>query len=143
MSGRLLPDVNVLLALVDASDVRHRAAQRCVAQADEWSTTPLTETGFLRLVSNPRIFDAGWTFHHAVQALAGFRSHPRWTFLPDSTSLTTSTVITDTITGHNQVTDFHLVNLAASHGLQLATFDSKLDRSLAPRDQKHVLVLTV
>lgn len=39
--------------------------------------------------------------------------------------------------GRRQVTDLRLVNLAATHGIQLATFDAKISRALDLKDQVH------
>jgi len=39
------------------------------------------------------------------------------------------------------VTDYHLVNLAAIHGCALATFDARLEASLAPADRVHIHVI--
>lgn len=43
--------------------------------------------------------------------------------------------------GHRQVTDLHLVNLAASRGAVLATFDSAFHTWLAPKDRPHVVTI--
>lgn len=52
---RSLLDVNVLLALFDPIHVHHEKAHRWWAgNADAgWATCPLTQTGFLRIISNP------------------------------------------------------------------------------------------
>jgi predicted nucleic acid-binding protein len=44
--------------------------------------------------------------------------------------------------GRRQVTDLHLVNLAATHGKKLATFDASLRDSLVPADRTHVEIWT-
>lgn len=41
--------------------------------------------------------------------------------------------------GHRQVTDLALVNIAASHDVQLATFDASLRDTLMPDDQRWVV----
>lgn len=45
------------------------------------------------------------------------------------------------LTGHQQVTDLHLVNLCARAGLTLATFDAALPTWLVPADRRHVELL--
>ena len=45
------------------------------------------------------------------------------------------------LVGTKQVTDFHLVNLAARHDMRMATFDGSLLRSLADADRGHVFVI--
>jgi hypothetical protein len=51
-------------------------------------------------------------------------------------------VDTSWLAGPSQVTDFHLLNLAAAHQLRLATFDASFARALAPGDRRHLHVLT-
>ncbi len=46
------------------------------------------------------------------------------------------------LAGHKQVTDWHLLNLAARHDAVLVTFDRKLERSVGPEDGHLVQVLT-
>ena len=50
-------------------------------------------------------------------------------------------VDTSVLVGHQQVTDLHLVNLAARHGGVLATFDATLPTWLAPADRRHVILI--
>lgn len=47
-------------------------------------------------------------------------------------------VCTSHLQGYRQVTDLHLVNLAARHQAVLATLDPRLSTMLAPEDQRHV-----
>jgi len=46
-------------------------------------------------------------------------------FVPDDTSLADPAIDLIALSGYRQVTDLHLVNLAARHGLRLVTFDHK------------------
>lgn len=50
-----LADVNVLLALIDPVHVHHEGASQWFvdASARGWATCPLTENGFVRILSNP------------------------------------------------------------------------------------------
>jgi toxin-antitoxin system PIN domain toxin len=136
-----LLDVNVLLALYDPRHVHHEAAHRWLDEVDTFATTPVTETAFVRLVSNPEV--SGESPATALAALRAVRELDGHRFVPDDASLTTPTIGLGTLVGHRQVTDFHLVNLAAGHGMALATFDAKLVRSLADDDRRHVLVVPV
>lgn len=60
---------------------------------------------------------------------------------PDSSSLAQPTIVTARLAGPKQVTDFHLVNLAASNEVALATFDGSLARALHHDDRRHVHLL--
>ena len=73
-----------------------------------------------------------------MSVVAGFRADPRWTLLADHTTLATPHINTAVLMGHQQVTDLHLVNLAASHGTRLATFDATMHTWLAPADRRYV-----
>lgn len=77
-----------------------------------------------------------------MAALRGLRSHPTWRFLADDASFGEPTVDPGPFVGHRQAVDFHLVDLAAGHGLILTTFDAGLPGALAPVDRRHVRVLT-
>ena len=65
---------------------------------------------------------------------------PGHRFVPDGAACPTRSLIC-AFAGTKQVTDFHLVNLAARHEMRLATFDGSLLRSLADADRGHVFVI--
>jgi predicted nucleic acid-binding protein len=50
-----LPDVNVLVALFEPAHVHHALAHEWFAEARHkaWATCPLTQSGFLRVVTRP------------------------------------------------------------------------------------------
>jgi uncharacterized protein len=117
-----LLDVNVLVALVSPQHVHHAAAHRWFAQMSDWATTPIIETAFVRLISNPVV--AGTDFTHR--------------FLRDEARLLDPSIDLAALIGPRQVTDFHLVQLAKVAGATLATFDAKLVAALADADRRHV-----
>ncbi|PRY57063.1 hypothetical protein BCF74_11768 [Knoellia remsis] len=137
----LLFDVNVLVALALTNHVHHRGAHRALASTNSWATTPVTEAGFFRLMTNPAVTGMPLTGRQAADTLAGMRALPTWRFLPDPSSLAAPVIDTTVLVGHQQVTDFHLVNLAAFHGAILGTFDAALVTALAPADRRHAVVL--
>ena len=59
----------------------------------------------------------------------------------DASTLTDPLIDTAVLAGHQQVTDLHLVTLAAHHGAVLATFDGALTTWLAPADRRHVMLI--
>jgi toxin-antitoxin system PIN domain toxin len=136
-----LLDVNVLLALYDGRHVHHDAAHRWFAQAGTFATTPLTETSFVRLVSNPKV--GGESVATALAGLAAIRALDRHVFIPDGTSLDLPEINLAAVVGYRQVTDAHLVSLAAAHGCVVATFDAKIARALAEPDRRHVQTVPV
>lgn len=52
---RALLDVNVLIALVDAAHVDHQTVHTWAATgiADGWASCAVTQTGFVRVLSQP------------------------------------------------------------------------------------------
>lgn len=141
VEGGWLPDVNVLVALTNRSHVHHRQAHAWLASVDTFATTPVTETGLMRLLLSPAVTGQPVTGAHAVAVVRAIRSQPRASFLPDSSSLADAGVDLAGLAGHQQVADLHLVNLAAASGRVLVTFDSRIPRSLTRRDRRWVHVL--
>lgn len=145
MSELALADANVLVAFAVSSHVHHAAARAWISTVPAFATTPITESALIRALVNPSIVrDADGsqvTVATAVSVLQRLRLLPNARFLPDATSLADARALTGHITGHRQVTDAHLLNLAIAHGAVLATFDAGIAAALKPRDRRHVLVL--
>ena len=141
MSTYLL-DVNVLLALSLSRHQYHLAAAEWFDEADfEWATTPMTESGYIRLAINPQLTGTQISATQAIRALHELREAAGHRFVPDATTLANPVIDIGPMVGTKQVTDYHLVNLAAQNGMRLATFDGSLLRSLAIADQSHVFVI--
>ncbi len=136
-----LPDVNVLVALVHPGHTHHEQAVEWLRGTTGFATTPITESGLLRLAMNPRITGTQLTGSVALRSLSSIRRHPDWQFLRDDSSLLEPNVDLVGLVGHRQVTDVHLVNLAARHGAVLVTFDRGIGVTLSARDQRHLRVL--
>jgi toxin-antitoxin system PIN domain toxin len=137
-----LCDVNVLVALALPTHVHHRSAHTALSTlTGTWATCPTTESSFLRLLLNPRVVGVELSTAHAVGQVRGMRSDARWRWLEDDSSLVEPVIDTSVLVGHRQVTDLHLVNLAARAGRVLATLDAGISAALAPADRRHVLVL--
>lgn len=126
---RLL-DVNVLISLLDSAHVHHTPAVkwfRAVASSQGWATSPTTENGFIRVVSQVSYPNLRLTPAMASTSLARFKEsfpgiHHFW---PDEVSLNDSSVFDLSIlTGSRQVTDTYLAGLAHRKGGRLATLDS-------------------
>jgi toxin-antitoxin system PIN domain toxin len=135
-----LLDVNLMVALFDPRHAFHPVARAWFAGIGEFATTPLTESALVRLVANPHV--SGQTTAVALGALAAIRRLPGHRFVADDSSLGDPLIDLDHLSGYRQVTDFQLVNLAARHGLVLATLDNGIAQALAPLDRRHVEVVT-
>jgi toxin-antitoxin system PIN domain toxin len=139
---RLLLDLNVLIALAWPQHVHHERAHAWFATlATTWMTTPLTESGFVRLSTNPSVVTHRVSMHEALAMLAAMRGVAGHEFLPDASTLAAPTISLTALATSRQVTDAHLVNLAAASSARLATLDRGLERMLAPPDRGVVLVL--
>lgn len=138
----VLFDVNALLALSLTTHQHHRAAHRFLSGLEgRWATSPTTEASLYRLLLNPSVTGAGRAASDVTAILRGIRQDPRWVLLQESGTLADPVVHTTVLMGHQQVTDLHLVNVAAVHGATLATFDAAIPTWLAPSDRGRVLVI--
>lgn len=135
-------DVDVLLALTQAShamnDAAHRWLTGVIESGGTWGTCPLTEAAFLRITTNPAFAGREIGVRDALGSLEALRHGRRHRFYADPTSLADSGLDLAALVSPKQVTDFHLVNLAASSNAILATFDRRLVDALAPADRRHV-----
>ena len=128
MSISLL-DVNVLVSLLDSAHEHHALAVtwfRTVAVVKGWATCPITENGFIRIVSHRSYPNLQLTPAMAASSLAQFKSGFPGTqhFWEDEISLTDTTVFDLSIlTGSRQTTDVYLAGLAFRKRGRLATLD--------------------
>jgi uncharacterized protein len=138
---RFLLDVNVLLALSLPNHQHHGTATEWFDRGQQWATTPITESAYVRLLINPLVVGYDVAPPQAISALAAMRQLAGHVFVPDNSSLADAMINIATLAGSAQVTDYHLINLAATNGLILATFDGALSRALSSADRKHIHVL--
>lgn len=119
----ILLDVNVLIAL-GARDHECKVAVEgwFCEQTGLFATCPITQTGFIRVLSQ---IDPAVAFTDGVAVLASLCAHPRHRFIPDDVQALE--LPWTAIRGHRQVTDAYLAALARKHDAKLAT----LDRALA------------
>ena len=141
---RALLDVNVLIALLDAAHLHHRAATDWLAANARagWASCPLTQNGCLRILSLPAYPNrqpAAVVAQRLGQAVAD-ASHAFW---PDSFSLLDEGRLRwDRVLGSRQVTDAYLLALAAANGGRLVTFDRGIAlAAVAGAAKRHVVTL--
>jgi toxin-antitoxin system PIN domain toxin len=124
----------VLIALFDASHLNHDAAHRWFGDAGRqfWATCPITENGFVRVLSHPSYPSVQATPNEAADRLSAFTIRRGHVFWPDDISLLSGldAGIRARLVGSQQVTDFYLAALAHRHAGCLATFDGSLQRTL-------------
>lgn len=141
---RALLDVNVLIALLDASHASHDAAMSWLATNLDagWASCPITQNGCVRILSSPAypnmrpIADVAGRLRDATATSA----HLFW---PDDVSLLDTTAIdTSRLHGARQLTDAYLLALAVRHGGRFVTFDRGVPRSaVVGASGRHLVVL--
>jgi hypothetical protein len=121
-----LLDVNALVALAWDSHVHHTRMRSWFAEraVHGWATCPVTESGFVRVSSNPKVLPAPISVPQARQVLASLRGVAGHHFVTDNVSFADADI--PRVAGYRQITDAHLLVLARRHGLALLTFDSGL-----------------
>ncbi len=115
--------MNALVALAWDSHVHHACVRRWFLEhrAHGWATCPLTESGFVRVSSNPHVLPSPIGVEAAVAVLRSLREIDGHRFLTDDVSPTDGDV--PAVHGYRQVTDAHLLTLARRRGVRLVTFD--------------------
>ena len=140
---RALLDVNVLLASIDNGHQHHHAAQDWLAGSDNrgWASCPITENGFVRILSQPR-YPRPISLSHAVALLRDAQRHPSHEFWPCDVSLLDARVVAvDQVLSPSQVTDAYLLALAIHHGGRLVTLDRSISITTVPGASPHDLLI--
>lgn len=135
--GPALLDVNVLVALAWPNHVHHRRARSWFDRHHRagWATTPVTESGFVRVSSNRSAIATATTPALAAELLRSMTdlaAHTFWT--DDLRYVVGASAELGTATSYRDVTDAHLLALAERHGGRLLTFDRGIARLLGNRD---------
>ena len=129
-----LLDVNALVALAWPNHVHHSSAKEWFAanHAEGWATCPITESGFVRVSSNPRATPEAKSPTEALFLLRQMVALAGHHFWADDVSIAQSRLIDRSkLFGYRQVTDAHLLALAIRHDGRLVSFDRGL-RSIIP-----------
>jgi toxin-antitoxin system PIN domain toxin len=121
-----LLDVNVLVALFDPDHYHHELAHDWFAEygAAGWATSPITEAGFVRVVSNPKYGSDPTRPTAALDLLRRFCRGAGHHFWEDRVSLRDESLFAlEVAGGHRQLTDVYLLGLARRMEGTLVTFD--------------------
>ena len=143
MKPGFLLDVNVLIAVAWPTHSAHdRVQEWLVRHAREgWATCPLTQAGFVRILSNPAFSANALTPAHALALLKANLGHPAHKFWPDELSLIQALEpFYPRLAGHQQVTDAYLLGLAIYKKGKLATMDQGV-LALLPQRQRDFVEL--
>ncbi|MCX6398871.1 MAG: PIN domain-containing protein [Propionibacteriales bacterium] len=141
---RTLLDVNVLLAIFDPDHADHQRAWVWLGDniAEGWASCPLTQNGFVRVISQPR-YPHPIPPVRAIGLLREATATAYHEFWPDDVSiLDDAKFVADRVHGPRQVTDVYLLSLAVAHGGRFLTFDDSIPLSAVPgAKSKHLVVL--
>ena len=144
MSGVALLDVNVLVALFDPDHVHHELAHDWFADNRDggWATCPMTEAGFVRVLSNPSYGGPVLRPADLITRLARFCKSGHHHFWEEGVSLRDETVFDRSmLAGHRQLTDAYLLALARRHRGRLASFDRSIPIKTVIGAQRNHLAL--
>jgi uncharacterized protein len=140
-----LPDVNVLIALLDANHVHHSTATDWLVSrpAGTVALCPLAINGVARILGRASYQDGPGTVAGATERLSLLASAVQMQFVADDISLLDSSRIRpEQILGTQQITDVYLLALAVRHDAQLVTFDRTIrpDSVIGARP-RHLVIL--
>lgn len=140
---RALLDVNVLIALLDGAHQHHALAW---AWLDAniglgWASCPLTQNGYLRIVSRPDYPNPSTVREAALRLrLAVVTEHHE--FWPDDLSLLDDRLFdVDRLLGPRHLTDHYLLGLAVARRGRLVSFDRGILLGAVRNAQPEHLVL--
>ena len=140
---RALLDVNILIALLDENHTHHAPASSWFADHIKrgWASCPLTQNGYVRIVSQPRYPNA-LGVAEAVARLQAAVSTPYHQFVADDVSLLDNAVIDRRqLFGSRQLTDIYLLALAVAHSARLVTLDKSVSLTAVRGASEESLVM--
>ena len=144
IKARYLLDLNALIFLADPDGLHYSAMQKWFDSSgkEDWGICPLTESGFVRVTTNPAYRGPTRTIAQATAILAEFASHPgyRYWSIADKWAVLTAP-FSARLLGHQQVTDAYLLGLAIKERGVLVTFDKGIKYLAGTDYSRNLLVL--
>jgi uncharacterized protein len=128
---RALFDVNVLIALFQPDHIHHQRAHLWweAHQNLGWASCPLTENGFVRILSQPK-YPMPQTTSAAIKLLTMAKEATNHEFWPDSVSLLNPALFNaNAFTQHGQITDSYLLALVIKNNGRLVSLDQDIKTS--------------
>ena len=143
MNPAFLLDVNVLVAMAWPHHVAHEKVQAWLSQHthEGWATCPLTQTAFVRILSNPAVSSYAPTPSDALALLQANLVLPAHKFWADEIGFVEALKpLTARLSGHQQVTDAYLLGLAIHKKGKLATMDRTVSALLAEKHREREFI---
>jgi uncharacterized protein len=134
----------MLLASVDEEHVAYRSVHAWLRgpAAKTWATCALTESAFVRILSNPAFHKHPVSLTEAIESLQGMTSRPEHRFWPmDLTFLEAMQPFQERLVSHGRVTDAYLLGLAIKNRGQLVTLDRGIAALAGAEFGRYVTVL--
>lgn len=131
-----LLDTNLLIALLWPSHEKHDLALKWFTRhrAKGWATCPITQAGFVRIVSNPAFSRDAVQPREAIHVLSANTVSKDHVFWADELPVAEAVAFTGIrLMGHQQVTDAYLLGLAIRRGGVLATLDQRIATLTEPK----------
>lgn len=128
---RLL-DISILIALCDPNHVAHERVTLWFEETGgkAWVSCPITENGFVRIISSPSYPGLSGSVPVAAELLRRLRRHRGHHFWADDYSITNRIVDLRRIAGPKQVTDLYLLGLAAQRKGKFSSLDLTIPAKL-------------
>jgi toxin-antitoxin system PIN domain toxin len=125
---RRLLDINVLLALCDPNHIDHQRVQTWFAKigSQAWASCPITQNGFVRILSNPAYPGLTGNVSAAATLLQRLLHHKGHEFWPDDYSIVAGAVDLNRATGSKQITDLYLLGLAVRRKGRFTSLDTRM-----------------
>ena len=142
-NGFLL-DVSTLVALAYPHHIFHGKVEPWFRKhaMQRWFTCPMTECGFVRVVSNPKFASPAPDVAEAQILLGAMTQMPGHHFWPDDLGVAeVFKRFEERLFGHQQITNAYLLALAISKQGQLVTLDRSIASLAGPENSNHLIVL--
>ena len=129
-----LVDTNLLLYAVDESSPHHRAAkpwlERQLSGPETFAFAWAVLLAFVRLVTNPRVFEVTLTAEEALDLVDSWLEQPTVTVVhpTDRHTRLLRELLAPLGTAGNLASDAHLAALSIEHGAELCSADSDFAR---------------
>ena len=120
--------MNALIALLDANHHSHDDVSAWFKENIQqgWASCPLTQNGYLRIISQPS-YSRPRRLAEACEQLLAATSSQHHQFIADDVSLLDDTLVRfRDLSGHRQLTDVYLLALAVAHDARLVTLDTHI-----------------
>lgn len=134
----------MLLALFDPEHIHHVRALAwwSANRADGWASCPLTQNGFVRVISGVR-YPRPRRVVDAMTLISAQTAEPGHVFWSDNIAIVDNEFFDRSrILGPKQITDAYLLGLAVKNGGRLVTLDRGVStRTVRSAEERHVVTL--